>query len=533
APTPQSGTQAVETAAQVTRAANSTLSIGGLDVGAAELSDPASARLRLSYWRVATRIIRDHFWTGVGLGNFGTVYANYQQLGDGPVQMAHNDYLQILAETGLFGLLAFLALWGYFALWGGRQIIRDQDPLRRGILAGMYAGVLAFLMHAFVDFDFANPSLVAMVVTMAALFYARAGEGPPLRGVAEGRGVSPQSTAPPVDQRRAVSQMIAIPILLAVALVTSAALRVYIFEFTLTEGSLLQRATRVGDRSGLRQRVALGRFLLDEVPKLPPPSAPNASGQPRQIPTRFLQEVALLVPDLGDIKKMGTIRVPIGADRNAHRPLREGEGPPPNAFVAITNPAAAKDVAIKWSEQELNFLEVAYAIFPHDPELTQTLFEWYDLLQMATTDPDMRREYLDGAVKWARAAVEANPRQAWPRQWLGKALMFRGSMEPSASRDYYDEGIKQFRVATDLFPISPMTWSQLGQWQQKLGQALQNAGEPDRAAPLLARGEDALGEAKRLELEDFRRKHPYKWQRMPNQQQLLQELTAKAQAAGR
>lgn len=508
---------AVETAAELTPVGNNeALAIEGMDIGAAELSDPASAQLRVSYWRVASRIIRDHFWSGVGLGNFGAVYANYQRLGDGPVQMAHNDYLQVFTETGVFGLLAFLAMWGYFAVWGGLRITRETDSLRRGIITGMYAGVLAFLMHAFIDFDFQNPSLVALIVTVAGLFYARAG----LRGDA----------VEVVEERRAVSQMIAIPILLAVALVTSAALRVYIFEFTLTEGSLVERAMRVGDRSGLRQRIALGRFLLDEVPKLPPP----APGQQRQIPTRFLQDLAQLIPNLEDIKRMGSVRVPIGADRSAHRPLREGEPPPPNAFVAITDPRAAQEVAVKWSEQELQFLELAHAIFPHDPEVTQTLFEWYDMLQMAVQDPDQRRAYLDESVKWAQAAVAANPRQAWPHQWLGKALMFRGSMERGASStDYYEEGIEQFEIAAELFPISPMTWSQLGQWQQKLGESYQKVGQEKRAATLIARGEDALGEAKRLELEEFKRTRPYKWQRMPKQQELLEELTRRAREAGR
>ena len=64
------------------------------------------------------RIVRDHPWVGTGLGSFKTVYAEYQSFPDDSLwDHAHNDYVEVLAETGLIGgsviaaaILLFLGL---------------------------------------------------------------------------------------------------------------------------------------------------------------------------------------------------------------------------------------------------------------------------------------------------------------------------------------------------------------------------------------------------------------------------------------
>ena len=50
---------------------------------AQDLMNPASFRLRLTYWQTGLRIALDNFLLGVGLGNFGTVYPKYQFPGAG------------------------------------------------------------------------------------------------------------------------------------------------------------------------------------------------------------------------------------------------------------------------------------------------------------------------------------------------------------------------------------------------------------------------------------------------------------------
>jgi putative inorganic carbon (HCO3(-)) transporter len=71
-----------------------------------------SVELRLGAQQVALEMFLDHPFLGVGAGNFPPLYPPYsQQLGVTAVASEfypHNLYLQVLAETGAVGLLAFL-----------------------------------------------------------------------------------------------------------------------------------------------------------------------------------------------------------------------------------------------------------------------------------------------------------------------------------------------------------------------------------------------------------------------------------------
>jgi len=61
------------------------------------------------YWDAAARAAKAHP-LGVGMNNFEDYYPQYKDDRQEEVTQAHNDYLQILAELGIAGLLAFLAL---------------------------------------------------------------------------------------------------------------------------------------------------------------------------------------------------------------------------------------------------------------------------------------------------------------------------------------------------------------------------------------------------------------------------------------
>ena len=81
-----------------------------------DYQEERAAESRIDLWGASLRIFLDHPLTGVGQGNFIWVSPrytdNYYQIWTGQGYVAHNMFLQFLAEGGLQTLLAFLAfLW--------------------------------------------------------------------------------------------------------------------------------------------------------------------------------------------------------------------------------------------------------------------------------------------------------------------------------------------------------------------------------------------------------------------------------------
>lgn len=69
-----------------------------------------SMHVRQVYWQAAASIIKAVPLGGVGLDNFREYYFQAKPETPQETMHAHNDYLQVLAETGVFGFLAFAAI---------------------------------------------------------------------------------------------------------------------------------------------------------------------------------------------------------------------------------------------------------------------------------------------------------------------------------------------------------------------------------------------------------------------------------------
>jgi O-antigen ligase len=106
---------------------------------------------RLAHWQAAEEMARYHLLVGVGLGNYEPVYPGFRLVNwSYPLGHAHNIYLNMLAETGIIGLLAYLGLWaGVF--WRTWRVTRSSDPWRRAAGLGLL-GVWTHLgVHQLVD----------------------------------------------------------------------------------------------------------------------------------------------------------------------------------------------------------------------------------------------------------------------------------------------------------------------------------------------------------------------------------------------
>ena len=152
------------------------------------LGDQKLNDIRLYIWPVATRIWQEHFWWGAGPGHFDPIFRLFRNLHvQARPERAHNDYLNLLADFGLAGMILALVLlgllaWTVFRVWPHVQ--RDGDDFRArqsnraAFVLGAGTGLLALLLHAFVDFNFHMPANALAFTTLAALLAAHLRHAP-------------------------------------------------------------------------------------------------------------------------------------------------------------------------------------------------------------------------------------------------------------------------------------------------------------------------------------------------------------------
>jgi O-antigen ligase/Tfp pilus assembly protein PilF len=130
--------------------------------------DP-SINTRILMWKVTGLMIKDRPFLGGGIGSFKINYLDYQArfLREHPeydkywtnAKEAHNEYLQIGAEIGLFGLgiilIMILKLYNLFIIFLKKEI----DNKRKLICWGLLLGITSFLIHSLFTFPLHVPAL--------------------------------------------------------------------------------------------------------------------------------------------------------------------------------------------------------------------------------------------------------------------------------------------------------------------------------------------------------------------------------------
>ena len=131
-------------------------------------SDDFSAN-RLHIWEVTLSIIKNNLPFGAGFGAFGVAYTPFDTLnGSGRVEQAHNDYLQVLADAGIVGLIIG-AFFVYQLFRTGLQNIQTPNSFRRGVAVGALAGCFAVLVHSLFDFVLHITAVAMLFITLISL----------------------------------------------------------------------------------------------------------------------------------------------------------------------------------------------------------------------------------------------------------------------------------------------------------------------------------------------------------------------------
>lgn len=166
---------------------------GLVDVLALEVNDDNFAVIeRVAHWVAAVRMWELAPWLGIGPGNYAVAYPSVAlPRWNDPLGHAHNIYLNVLGETGLFGLTAFLLLWVSLVAWLFQQVQRHRE--NASWQRAMTVGVLGVIAHLAIHSIFDNLFVQGMYLHIA-FWLALVAAMPNFPGTAQRRvGHSPSS----------------------------------------------------------------------------------------------------------------------------------------------------------------------------------------------------------------------------------------------------------------------------------------------------------------------------------------------------
>ena len=136
------------------------------------IESEASFRYRTTVWRTMVENVGPFLATGSGLGTFEDSFAPFTPPGASRRwDRAHNDYLQLLWETGIPGALMFLIAAGIFFKRNWWPALRTHDSSQSLFRLGVAIALLTIALHSIVDFNLqigANGFLFAVLAGVLA-----------------------------------------------------------------------------------------------------------------------------------------------------------------------------------------------------------------------------------------------------------------------------------------------------------------------------------------------------------------------------
>lgn len=119
---------------------------------------------RLLMWKSAYNMFKDNPIIGVGIGQYAPKYLKeYRSPESKEIQNhCHNNFLQMLAENGILGLLAFSILFGYLLYSSLITFWSQNNPF--ALLA--FGVTLALLLQGMTEYNFGNSAVIKFYWTV-------------------------------------------------------------------------------------------------------------------------------------------------------------------------------------------------------------------------------------------------------------------------------------------------------------------------------------------------------------------------------
>lgn len=136
------------------------------------LEDSSNA-YRFSIWAAALRMLRDFWFSGIGLGYeaFMKAYPNYMLSGIKAAH-AHNLYLQLAIETGIFGLAIFLYNIVKTYATGMLVLMKSVNSFQKRVTIAAMGAIAGLLSHGLVEHVLFDYRIIFLFWLMIAIVLA-------------------------------------------------------------------------------------------------------------------------------------------------------------------------------------------------------------------------------------------------------------------------------------------------------------------------------------------------------------------------
>lgn len=131
-------------------------------------------QFRLDLWSDSMGIVADSPVLGTGLGTYASVVPAYRTGTDETrAEFAESDWVQLLCETGLLGLLLAVGLLVSIGRRSLEAIANEPSTRNWGTLVGALAASAALVVHGFYDFNLRIPSNVLLFAVLLGMLASK------------------------------------------------------------------------------------------------------------------------------------------------------------------------------------------------------------------------------------------------------------------------------------------------------------------------------------------------------------------------
>ncbi len=134
--------------------------------------------LRIVLWKTNWMIFSDHPWFGAGYGENTTLLKKYYALQGLPedqfVGHAHNQFLHMLAGTGIVGLLCYCFMYFFFVVMAWQLYRSSSNTLEKAVGLGIFGALVGFVFGGLTESNFEHAKVrMVLIFTWGLLVYLK------------------------------------------------------------------------------------------------------------------------------------------------------------------------------------------------------------------------------------------------------------------------------------------------------------------------------------------------------------------------